>query len=574
MYHRMNDMPYQTEFAAPISAQIWEMKYRYTAPGTGCEAGIDDTWRRVATSLCAAEAPVTRLQREVELLTALADFRLLPAGRILAGAGTGRDVTLLNTFVIDTLPDRLDGLFDKLKEAALTMKMGGGIGFDFSTIRPHGSPVNGTGAKACGPLGFMDVCDAMCKMLVEGSGRGAMMAALRCDHPDIEDFVNAKVAPTRLRNFNLSISVTDAFMAAVEADAPWDLIWDGEVVRTISARGLWDTIMQRTFEMAEPGVLFIDRINARNPINYLETITATNSCAEQPLPPNGTCPLASINLARLVARPFQPGAALDLDELRHLVGVGVRMLDNVIDTTRYPLEAQRIEAEAKRRIGLGVTGLADALAMVGEDYGSDSAVQLTELWAKEIQHAAYRASVALAREKGAFPLFDAHAHTQSPAISALDPELRSEIATHGLRNALLTSIAPTGTISLVAGNVSSGIEPIFAISYRRNVVQPDGTRAAEDVVDYAVARHREIFGNDAPLPHAFRTAMDLPPSAHVKMQAAFQAWTDAAISKTVNCPEEIGFDDFTQIYRSAYQSGCKGCTTYRPNLVTGSVLAA
>lgn len=574
MYYEVFEANETTRFNAAISVQIWNMKYRFTRLDGVPEAGVEDTWNRVARAISASEQPETRLLRESELVAALENFRLLPAGRILAGAGTGRDVTLYNTFVMRTVPDSVEGMCDTLKDAALTMKMGGGIGFDFSTVRPRGMRVAGTGASAGGPLAFMDVCDAMCRMLVEGSGRGAMMAALRCDHPDIEAFIDAKTAPQRLRNFNLSVLITDPFMAAVEADAPWDLVWQETVVRSVPARTLWNQIMQRTYEMAEPGVLFIDRMNALNPINYLETVSATNSCAEQPLPPNGACSLAHVNLARLVQRPFEPDAALDLEQLRHLVAVGVRLLDNVVDVSLFPLPEQRAEALSKRRIGLGVTGLADALAMMGLVYGSDDAVAATELWAREIQNAAYRASAALAREKGAFPLYDAAQHLASPAVMALDEDVRQDIARWGLRNALLTSIAPTGTTSLLAGNVSSGIEPIFATAYTRQVTQPDGTRAAEEVVDYAVARFRQLFGADAPLPPSFRTAMDLEPAAHVRMQAAFQRWTDAAISKTVNCPEDIGFDDFKEIYRSAYRSGCKGCTTYRPNLVTGSVLAA
>lgn len=574
MYHEVIEASTSTSFDAAISERIWKMKYRLSQASGGTEAGIDETWRRVARAVAAVEPLDSRARREAELLAALDDFRLLPAGRILAGAGSDRDVTLYNTFVMRDVPDSIDGMCDTLKDAALTMRMGGGIGFDFSTVRPRGTPVAGTGALAGGPLGFMDVCDAMCRMLVEGSGRGAMMAALRCDHPDIEAFVDAKCAPARLRNFNLSVLITDPFMAAVEAGASWDLLWEGATIRTVSARALWDRIMQRTYEMAEPGVLFIDRMNDRNPINYLETVSATNSCAEQPLPANGACSLAHVNLARLVRRPFTADAALDMAELAQLVGVGVRLLDNVVDVSRFPLAEQKAEALSKRRIGLGVTGLADALAMLGIVYGSDQAVATAENWAQAIQNAAYRASAALAREKGPFPLYDADKHLAAPAVQALDAEVRAEIAQWGLRNALLTSIAPTGTTSMLAGNVSSGIEPIFATAYTRQVTQPDGSRSTEEVVDYAVARYRARFGAGAALPASFRTAMDLDPAAHVRMQAAFQRWTDAAISKTVNCPEDIGFDDFKEIYWLAYRSGCKGCTTYRPNAVTGSVLAA
>ncbi|TVQ55320.1 MAG: adenosylcobalamin-dependent ribonucleoside-diphosphate reductase, partial [Rhodobacteraceae bacterium] len=403
--------------------------------------------------------------------------------------------------------------------------------------------------------------------------RGAMMATLRCDHPDIEAFVEAKRDPARLRNFNLSVLVSDAFMDAVRDDASWDLVFGGEVFRTIRARALWDAIMRATYDVAEPGVIFIDRINALNNLAYCETIAATNPCGEQPLPPYGACLLGSINLARLVRDPFEPDARLDEADLEALTAVAVRMMDNVVDVSRFPLPEQAAEAQAKRRIGLGVTGLADALLMIGVRYGSEAAATLTARWLGLLERAAYRASAALAAEKGAFPLFDRAAYLAAPRIAALDAETRALIAEHGVRNALLTSIAPTGTISLYAGNVSSGVEPIFAASYRRKVLRADGTRAEEEVADYAVAVWRRKAGPDAPLPEAFVDAQTLAPEDHVRMQAAAQAHVDSAISKTINVPADIGFDAFKDVYRMAYDLGCKGCTTYRPNAVTGSVLA-
>jgi len=566
--------PSRSAFTCAIAEQIWDMKYRYKSKGVTYDTGIEDTWRRVARSLSAQEPEPERPVREAELFRAMDGFRLLPAGRVLAGAGTHRDVTLFNTFVMRTIPDSLEGICDTIKDAALTMKMGGGLGFDFSTIRPRGTLVNGLDCGAAGPIAAMDVCDSMCKMLVSNTGRGAMMACLRCDHPDIEAFIHAKTDPARLRNFNLSVMVSDAFMGALEADADWELVWDGEVVRRLKARALWEQIMERNYEAAEPGVLFCDRINERNPLRYAETITATNSCAEQPLPAFGACPLSSINLARLVIDPFGPNARLDRDELRRLVHTGVRMLDNTIDVSALPLGEQREEVESKRRIGLGVTGVADALIMLGEVYGSDAAAARLEDWMREIQNTAYRASVALARERGAFPAFDAEAHLASPTVQALDADVREGIAKYGLRNGLLTTLAPTGTTSLLAGNVSSGIEPVFSPSYHRKVTRADGTKAEEEVVDYALAVYRERFGAEAPLPENFVTAMTLGPLAHVKMQAAAQKWIDSAISKTVNCPEDIAFDDFEGVYLAAFEAGCKGCTTYRPNAITGSVLAA
>ncbi|MGB0169946.1 MAG: adenosylcobalamin-dependent ribonucleoside-diphosphate reductase, partial [Paracoccaceae bacterium] len=510
---------------------------------------------------------------EEKFYAALEDFKFLPAGRIAAGAGTQRKVTLFNCFVMGTVPDDMGGIFDMLKEAALTMQQGGGIGYDFSTIRPKGALVKGVAADASGPLSFMDVWDSMCRTIMSaGSRRGAMMATLRCDHPDIEDFIAAKSDPARLRMFNVSVLVTDPFMAAVKADGDWDLVFEGQIYKTLSARKLWDQIMQSTYEFAEPGVIFIDRINQANNLSYCETIAATNPCGEQPLPPYGACLLGSINLARLVEAPFERGAHLSAAALQDLVATAVRMMDNVVDASNFPLEAQALEARNKRRIGLGVTGLADALLMLGLRYGSEAAARQTEDWLHAIARAAYLASVQLAKEKGAFPLFEAGPYLASGAMQGMDEDVRAEIARHGIRNALLTSIAPTGTISLYAGNVSSGIEPVFAYAYTRKVLQKDGSRSEEEVVDYAVQMWRDKFG-DADLPDYFVNAQTLAPKDHVKMQAAAQKWVDSSISKTINCPEDISFEAFKEVYSAAYESGCKGCTTYRPNAVTGSVLS-
>ena len=472
------------------------------------------------------------------------------------------------------IADDLGAIFANLREAALTMQQGGGIGYDFSTLRPKGAPVKGVSADASGPLSFMDVWDSMCRTIMSaGSRRGAMMATMRCDHPDIEQFIAAKREPGRLRNFNLSVLVTDPFMAAVEADADWPLVFEGRTYRTIRAAELWDAIMRATYDYAEPGVLFIDRINARNNLHYVETIRSTNPCAEQPLPPYGACLLGSINLARLVREPFTPSAHIDASDLGDLVRVAVRMLDNTIDASGFPLEEQRQEAMAKRRIGLGLTGLADALMMVGERYGSPEAAEVAEGWASIVNRVAYLASTELAAEKGAFPLFDRDAFLAGETVSNFDEAVRSAIAEHGIRNALLTSIAPTGTISLFADNVSSGVEPVFAHSFTRKVTNPDGTKRDELVEDYAVRLFRARSGANAPLPEHFVTAQTLAPEEHVRMQAALQRHVDSAISKTVNLPKDIGFDAFKQVYRLAYDSGCKGCTTYRPNAITGSVLS-
>jgi len=561
-----------TRFAAPIAEQIWDMKYRFKeADGTPLDGTVEDTWRRIARALAVVEKDADHWENE--FYGALEDFKFLPAGRITAGAGTARKVTLFNCFVMGTIPDSMGGIFDMLKEAALTMQQGGGIGYDFSTIRPKGALVTGVAADASGPLSFMDVWDSMCRTIMSaGSRRGAMMATMRCDHPDIEDFITAKSEAARLRMFNVSVLVTDPFMAAVKANGPWDLVFDGKVYQTVKARDLWNKIMRSTYDYAEPGVIFIDRINKANNLGYCETIAATNPCGEQPLPPYGACLLGSINLARLVKDPFEADAELDVDELSKLVATAVRMMDNVVDASEFPLQQQAQEAQAKRRIGLGVTGLADALLMTGLRYGSDEAARQTDRWLHAIARAAYLASVELAKEKGAFPLFDADPFLASDAMMQMDEDVRDQIRIHGIRNALLTSIAPTGTISLYAGNVSSGIEPVFAYAYTRKVLQKDGTRTEEEVVDYAVQMWRDKYG-DADLPDYFVNAQTLAPLDHVKMQAAAQKWIDSSISKTINCPEDISFDDFQDVYMQAYETGCKGCTTYRPNDVTGSVLS-
>lgn len=561
-----------TRFAANIAEQIWDMKYRLKeADGTPIDITVEDSWRRVARDLASVEAdPVAWEERFYD---ALEDFKFLPAGRILAGAGTGRTVTLFNCFVMGTIPDSMSGIFDMLKEAALTMQQGGGIGYDFSTIRPRGAEVKGVAADASGPLSFMDVWDAMCRTIMSaGSRRGAMMATMRCDHPDIEQFVTAKQDSARLRMFNLSVLVTDAFMAAVKADGPWDLKFGGKVYHTVQARDLWNRIMRSTYDYAEPGVIFIDRINQMNNLGYCEQISATNPCGEQPLPPYGACLLGSVNLARLVTDPFTPAAKLDPVALDRLVRTAVRMMDNVVDASRFPLPQQAEEAMNKRRIGLGVTGLADALLMLGLRYGADEAAAQTERWMHEIARASYLASVEIAQEKGAFPLFDAEKYLATGNMLQMDEDVRTAIRTHGIRNALLTSIAPTGTISLYAGNVSSGIEPVFAYAYKRKVLQKDGSRTEEEVVDYAVQMWRDLKG-DAALPDYFVNAQTLAPLDHVRMQAAAQKWIDSSISKTINCPEDISFEEFQNVYMEAFETGCKGCTTYRPNDVTGSVLS-
>jgi ribonucleoside-diphosphate reductase alpha chain len=567
------------EFSAPISREIWDLKYRLKgSDGRAIDSSLDDTFWRAARAAASAEKGGKKVRERwaKRFHDAIADLGFLPAGRVLAGAGTGRSVTLFNCFVLGKIEDDLSAIFEGVKDAALTMQQGGGIGHDFSTLRPKGASVASIGADASGPVSFMEVWDAMCRTIMSaGSRRGAMMATLRCDHPDIEAFIDAKSEPGRLRNFNLSVLVTDDFLAAVRADKAWELKFGGKVYRTLPARALWERIMRATYDFAEPGVVFIDRVNARNNLNYCEEIHATNPCGEQPLPPYGACLLGSINLARLIDHPFTSGATLDRAKLEERVKVAVRFLDNIIDVSNYPLEEQRKEALSKRRIGLGVTGLADALIFAGLRYGTPEAAKLAGSWMAIIQNAAYAASAELAAEKGAFPLYDAKRFLASPNVVALDEPVRAAIRASGVRNGCLTSIAPTGTISLLAGNVSSGVEPVFDYRYSRRLLGRDGTMHEQTVEDYAHVEFRRQFGTAAPLPDdTFVRAGDLSPAEHLAMQAALQPWVDSAISKTINCPEDIAFEAFKDVYLEAHALGLKGCTTYRPNPVTGAVLVA
>src|SRR6056297_1732690 len=579
----------EAHFPQPISEQIWNQKYRFKTDREGFDSDQDvvDTWSRIA-SAC-ANLPhlhnnhVEREALEQRFFKSLYDFKFLPAGRINSGAGTGRNVTLFNCYVMGTIPDTLDGIFDMLKEAALTMQQGGGIGYDFSTLRPKGAPVKGVESFSSGPLTFMDVWDAMCKTIMSaGSRRGAMMATMRCDHPDIMEFVHAKQDPLRLRNFNVSVLCTDAFMECVADDHMWELIWNGEVMKEIPARDLWNAILQNTYDYAEPGVIFIDRINKENNLWFLETIAATNPCGEQPLPPYGACLLGSVNLAKHVFAPFTEQAEVDMAELEKSVRTGVRLLDSVVETSLFPLEAQRDEARFKRRQGLGVTGLADLLFMCGFRYGSEQAVDFTETIMMNIAIWAYEESIQMAREMGPapclIPLEAREKFIQSGFMQRMPEYLHDDILEVGIRNSHLLSVAPTGTISMYAGNVSSGGEPIFAPSFQRKVTNDDGTKRTEIVYDYAVLKCEEYFGEDTGaaqewMDNYLATAQDLTPHDHIVMQAVLQKWVDSSISKTVNLPKDISFEDFKAVYDHAYQTGCKGCTTYRPNDVTGSVLS-
>ncbi len=580
-------------FLNPVSRRIWEEKYRYRD-----ENSIADTWQRVARAVAAVEEKEAS-RWEQRFLDLLEDFCFLPGGRILAGAGTKRRVTLFNCFVMGVIEDSMDGIFQALKEGALTMQQGGGVGYDFSTLRPRGTPARETGTIASGPVSFMRIWDAMCQTLLStGNRRGAMMATLRCDHPDIEEFITAKQQPGELRCFNLSAQVTDAFVAAVEADEEWPLcfplvsdatsgevdiverLWSGHdspipcwVVRRLSARTLWQRLMEATYDHAEPGVLFIDRINELNNLGYRERISATNPCGEIPLPPYGACDLGSINLVRFVEHPFTTRASLDLQAIEATVRDAVRFMDDVIDLSRFPLEAQQAQARGSRRIGLGLTGLADALILLGLRYDSDTGVREAERIMQHICEAAYDASTGLAREKGAFPWLEKPAYMERPFIRSLPAAIRKQIASHGIRNSHLNAIAPTGTISLLANNLSSGIEPVFSRVQQRRMLGSDGRYHDYQLPDYAWQLWQSEHPGE-PAPDAFVTVEALQPEHHLRMQAALQKHVDNAISKTINIPPDYPFERFRDLYREAHRLGLKGCTTFRPNPVTGYILGS
>jgi ribonucleoside-diphosphate reductase alpha chain len=584
-------------FHTDISQRIWDTKYRFRELGEIQDQSVEDTWRRIARALASVEKS-DRPDWEQRFYSVLEGFKFLPGGRIQAGAGTGHRVTLFNCFVMGAIEDSLDSIFDALKEGALTMQQGGGVGYDFSTLRPSGAPAVSVGVTASGPVSFMQIWDAMCATILStGARRGAMMATLRCDHPDIEEFIRAKHDALRLRHFNLSVLVSDAFMQAVQADADWPLVfplgshdvaaaentvervWSGSVrpvrcrvVRTLRARQLWDRIMQATYEYAEPGVIFVDRVNEQNNLWYAEQISATNPCGEIPLPPYGACDLGSINLTAFVHSPFSDKATFNLEGIADTTAVAVRMLDNVADLSRFPLVKQEEVARTTRRIGLGLTGLGDALIMLGIPYGTTEAVRVAGEVMQRICEAAYQTSIELAREKGAFSRLDKEKHLQGKFIEHLPSEIREGIARYGIRNSHLTAIAPTGTISLLANNVSSGLEPVYRFEYKRRVREADGSLGEHAVSDYAYRLYRELIGVDAPLTPAFVTAGEVSPFMHLDMQAALQPWVDNAISKTINVPRDYGFAQFRSLYDYAYAKGLKGCTTFRPNPVTGQVL--
>ena len=560
----------------------------------GKEATVAQVRLRVARALAQAEPEERRAAWERRFLQAQEDG-FIPAGRINSAAGTAMQATLINCFVqpvgdsISEVVDGKPGIYTALQEAAETMRRGGGVGYDFSAIRPKGAEVKGTRSRASGPVSYMRVFDRSCETVESaGSRRGAQMGVLRCDHPDIEEFVHAKDHGD-LSNFNISVGVTDDFMLAVEKDSSFDLIhkakpWPGKdvhqrkdglwVYRKIRARELWDQVMRSTYDHAEPGILFIDRMNQDNNLRYCETIEATNPCAEQPLPPYGCCCLGSIDLTRFISSPFTEGAKFDFDKFGKVAATSVRMLDNVLEVTAWPLEQQRKEAMAKRRIGLGFTGLGDALIMLRLRYDTDEARAMATRISESMRDHAYRASVELAKERGAFPLFNADLYLSGTSFAArLPDEIKNLIREHGLRNSHLLSIAPTGTISLAfADNASNGIEPPFSWSYTRKKRMPDGTLKEFPVEDHAWRRYKVLNGNFEDLPAYFVTALEISAHAHEQMVAAVAPYIDTSISKTVNVPEDYPYAQFQDLYLHAWKSGLKGLATYRPNKVLGSVL--
>lgn len=589
-------------FTEPIAQYVWNTKYRLFEDGASHETTVRDTWSRVALALSRPElhhrdAWCDRFE------TALSHFRFLPGGRILAGAGAQRRVTLCNCFVMGQLHDSIDAIFSVLGESMVTMQEGGGIGCDFSTLRPAGMPAAESGNIASGPVSFMHVWDQACATLIStGSRRGAMMATLRCDHPDIERFIDAKHgdkgATGALQHFNLSVLISDEFMQAVGEDAQWPLVfplagrpvpdggivcertWSGSsvpepclVVRTIAARMLWDRILRAAFDCGDPGVIFIDRVQHSNNLWYAERISATNPCGEVPLPPHGVCNLGSINLTQFIRDPFGQHPQLDMKGIADIAAIATRMLDNVIDISHFPLKVQARAAHASRRIGLGITGLADAFAMLGVRYGSESSLNLADRVMRTISHAAYRTSIALAEERGVFQEYRATEYLAGDFILSLPHDILDMLRQTGIRNSHLTAIAPAGSISLLANNVSGGIEPIYAFQANRKVKASDGSITTIPVNDYAWSLFRKLHGEHAPLPDYFVAAHDVDPLTQLTLQSRLQAHVDQSISKTINVPAAASFEQYRDVFMQAYQLGLKGCTVFRANPVAGAVIS-
>ena len=590
--------------AQPISRDV--LAEKYFKPG---ETGLDQLYGRVARALASVEKPELRAEWEEKFLANL-HAGAIGAGRIMSAAGTDIQATLINCFVQpvgDAIQGRdadgYPGIYEALREAAETMRRGGGVGYDFSRIRPKGAFVKGTHSFASGPCSYMNVFDQSCSTVESaGSRRGAQMGVLRIDHPDVLEFITAKRTPGRWNNFNVSVGVSDAFMQAVAAGTDWELVHKAEpgekvkakgayqradgqwVYRKVSARELWDTIMTSAYDFAEPGILFLDQIGRDNNLNYTEQIEATNPCGEQPLPPYGCCDLGPIILTHFVRHPFGAGGEprFDFDAFEQVVAVQVRALDNVLDVTFWPLEQQRAESASKRRIGVGFTGLGNALTMLKLRYDREDGRQMAAEIGRRMRDAAYRASVELAKEKGAFPKFNAQGYlAEGTFASRLPADIQADIRQHGIRNSHLLSIAPTGTVSLAfADNASNGIEPAFSWGYKRNKREHDGGTSSYMVEDHAFRLYRSLIDASVTpeqpekLPEYFVNALEMTAHEHVAMMQAVQPYVDTSISKTVNIPADYPFEDFKDLYRQAWQAGLKGLATYRPNSILGAVLEA
>lgn len=555
-----------------ITEDIWNTKYK--AEG---EEKWEDTAARIS-KFCASieEDEDTQKILQDNYYRLINNKKFLPGGRITANAGTDRkETTLLNCFVMGTIQDSMDGIFQSIKESAITQKMGGGVGFDFSTIRPRGGGVKGIGATASGPVSFMSVYDSSCSTIMSaGQRRGAMLACLRCDHPDIEEFIEAKRGDenNKLTQFNLSVGITDDFMEAVEKNKNWKLTFEGKTYKTLKARELWDKITKSAYDYAEPGVLFLDRIKEANPLNFKEVITSSNPCGEVPLPPYGACLLGSFNLTQYVEGELfsKDQAIFDFDSLKEDCYYAVSLLDCCLDLSNFPLEAQREEAHNKRRMGIGITGLADALLLLGVKYDSEEGVQIAETIMREINYNCYEASISLAETKGCCPIMmdteTRDKYVSSDYFSSIDHDgsLRERLLNSGIRNTHLTSIAPTGTMSLVCGNVSNGIEPVFSWEYNRRIKQDGGSEKMVRIQDYAYFQYRQAHPENG-VPDFFTTTDTIAVDWHIKMQGALQKHVCNAISKTINIPTHTSFDDFKEVYTKAYEAGVKGCTTFRPS---------
>lgn len=602
-------------FQGTLAERIWDYKYRYRYRGKIIDQTIEDTWRRVAKAAAQAEKKEIAAHWQQQFYQIFEGFRFLPGGRILAGAGTRHKLTLFNCFVMDIHEDSIAGIFEALKEGALTLQQGGGVGYDFSVLRPRGYVAKKTGISSSGPVSFMQIWDKMSEVLLStGARRGAMMGILRCDHPDIEEFISAKADPQHLRHFNVSVLVSDDFMQAVKEDRDWPLIfplseeeakqqenqpktqellpgingredliyrrWSNtqtavpcRVFKRIKAKILWEKIIRSAYDVAEPGVLFENTINRMNNLWYCEHISATNPCGEIPLPPYGACNLGSLNLTRFVRAPFTESAILDWRAIEQTVAIATRFQDNIIDVSQYPLRAQRQEAFATRRIGLGLTGLGDAFVMLGLRYGSPESLKLAQQIMKTIAEVTWTTSVELAKEKGVFPSYQAGAYSQGQFLSSLSPEIQKAVAQHGIRNSHHNTIAPAGTISILAGNISSGLEPIFSGHYERVIRTTQEAATPFQVTDYALALWRDLKRPE-PLPPAWHDTQSILPINHLEVQAAVQPYIDNAISKTINIPADFPFNALVEVYSQAFALGLKGCTVFRSNPVTGSILEA